>query len=103
MTLRPREHPEAHQELLAAAQWYDDQRLGLGHGLLEAVDTALGNILKWPLAAAPLSRPHRDPIVRSASVPDFPYRIIYFVTRDELVLIAYAHERRKPGYWKRRL
>lgn len=49
------------------------------------------------------SRPHRDPIVRSASVPDFPYRIIYFVTRDELVLIAYAHERRKPGYWKRRL
>ncbi len=33
----------------------------------------------------------------------FPYRIVYFTRGDEIVVVAYAHERRRPGYWKKRL
>lgn len=34
-----------------------------------------------------------------AVVRGFPYRILYALLPDALVILAYAHERRKPGYW----
>ncbi len=30
-------------------------------------------------------------------------RLIYLVTPDELVVIAIAHQKRKPGYWRDRV
>lgn len=33
----------------------------------------------------------------------FPYRVVYLVHEDELVIVAYAHDRREPGYWDRRM
>lgn len=33
----------------------------------------------------------------------FPYGIVYFVRDDEVLVVAYAHERRRPGYWRERL
>ncbi|MBI3461482.1 MAG: type II toxin-antitoxin system RelE/ParE family toxin [Planctomycetes bacterium] len=35
-------------------------------------------------------------------LPRFPYRIIYEVRSDEIVILAIAHNRRRPGYWSRR-
>lgn len=32
----------------------------------------------------------------------FPYSIIYHVTTDELIVVAVAHNRRRPGYWANR-
>jgi len=32
-----------------------------------------------------------------------PYGIIYFVQDNEVVVVAYAHERRHPGYGRKRL
>jgi toxin ParE1/3/4 len=32
----------------------------------------------------------------------FPYSIIYQVTKEELRIIAIAHNRRRPGYWAQR-
>jgi mRNA-degrading endonuclease RelE of RelBE toxin-antitoxin system len=40
---------------------------------------------------------HRCPLLR------FPYRIIYEVRENELVVLAVAHDRRRPGYWRRRV
>ena len=48
--------PEAGEELLAAATWYDDQRPGLGDEFLSAVDEVLERV-----AAAPLSYPRGTP------------------------------------------
>lgn len=33
----------------------------------------------------------------------FPYAIIYRVSAEEIVIVAYAHQRRRPGYWRSRL
>jgi len=33
----------------------------------------------------------------------FPYSVIYSPGVDQAVAIAVAHQRRKPGYWKKRL
>lgn len=32
----------------------------------------------------------------------FPYSIIYQILKDELLVIAIAHHRRKPAYWTNR-
>lgn len=42
-------------------------------------------------------------IIRSKSVHGYPYRVIYAVESDAILKLAYAHNRRKPGYWRDRL
>jgi hypothetical protein len=32
----------------------------------------------------------------------FPYAVVYDVLPDAVIIIAVAHQRRKPGYWIRR-
>ena len=41
--------------------------------------------------------------VRSLCVNDFPYSIIYSVEKDEIAVVAVAHQSRRPGYWIDRL
>lgn len=54
---------------------------------------------QWPL----LRGWDREPIVRPKSVAGFPYGVIYYATDSEIVIVAYAHEKRRPGYWKHRV
>lgn len=32
----------------------------------------------------------------------FPFSVVYQITAGELRILAVAHNRRRPGYWKRR-
>jgi hypothetical protein len=44
----------------------------------------------------------RSPQVYSRSVAGFPFDMIYLRIDDEISIVAYAHERRRPGYWAQR-
>lgn len=35
--------------------------------------------------------------------PASPYGVVYYATDSEIVIVAYAHEKRRPGYWKHRV
>jgi hypothetical protein len=41
--------------------------------------------------------------VRHVSLRRFRYRLVFFELADEVRVVAVAHTRRKPGYWKDRL
>lgn len=41
-------------------------------------------------------------MVRSRPIPGSPYRVVYFVSTDELTISAVAQDKRKPGYWRHR-
>ncbi|MBX3089269.1 type II toxin-antitoxin system RelE/ParE family toxin [Microbacterium istanbulense] len=98
-----REHPAAREEYLDALAWYDDQEAGLGNRLGDDLDNAVDFIREWP-DSGPLYRGRqRIPRLRRKGTDVFPYGIIYFVRDDEVIVVAYAHERRRPGYWRRRL
>lgn len=99
-----REHPAARAEYLDALVWYDDQWAGLGDRLADSLEAAVDFMREWP-EAAPLSHErHNLPVVRRKSVDDgFPYGVVYFVKGRELIVIAYAHDRRRPQYWRGRL
>jgi hypothetical protein len=60
------------------------------------------------ILVAPESRP-LDPAspsgrnVRRAKIGRFPWNMIYVVRSDGTFVLAFAHKRRRPGYWRRRL
>lgn len=33
----------------------------------------------------------------------FPYKIVYIIEGDQIQVVAIAHDRRRPGYWLKRL
>ncbi|MDR2381897.1 MAG: hypothetical protein LBE08_12150 [Bifidobacteriaceae bacterium] len=104
MTLLPwRAHPAARVELSDAAFWYDGQESGLGDRLVVQVAVAIDLVRAWP-DTSPLWRGRqRVPAVRRKSVKGFPYGIVYLVRDDEVIVIAYAHDKRRPDYWRNRL
>ena len=103
MTLRPLVHPEADAEFLDAVRFYQTRINGLGDEfdaeVARAVDDAVWNPDAWPK----IPGWDRLPVVRSRKVNVLPYRVIYFVRDDELVIVAFADQGRRPGYWKQRI
>ena len=94
--------PEASAELEEAALWYEAQRSGLGMGFLAAVDRAVEHLATWPDSGIPVPGVPAKLSVRQQPVSRFPYRIAYLVTSQELRILAVAHTRRRPGYWRPR-
>ncbi len=75
----------------------------MGQKLIDATRVARQAIAHMPHAWPPLLGFDHGPTVRRKSVEGFPYGIVYCVTATEIVILAYAHERRRPGYWESRL
>lgn len=84
-----------------AADWYEVRQNGLGNRLFSAVDVAVDSILRWPNAGRPVEESSARG-VREVPVAGFPYRIVYRSEAETMTILAIAHERRPPGYWKGR-
>jgi plasmid stabilization system protein ParE len=103
MTVEIRFVDEAVAELDEAARWYEEQREGLGLTLLAALDRAVESMRRWPRAGSPVEGVPDDLDVRRVPVLRFPYFIAYLITDDDvIVVLAVAHERRRPRYWSDR-
>ena len=103
MTFAWREHPEALDEYSAAAKWYETNRLGWGGVFMDAVDAAIESILDPSISWGFYRGRRHTPQIYSRSVAGFPFDIIYLRFDDEVYVVAYAHERRQPGYWEQRI
>ena len=89
---------EAEQELVEAVLWYESKEPGLGKRIRLEVGHVLGRIIEDPL----LWR-ERAGGYRRVNCPVFPYYLPYFIREQKIIVIALAHGRRKPGYWKSRI
>ena len=103
MTYRWREHEDAHAELREAVFFLEDVREGWGDRFADAVEAAIASILESPHSWGVHRGRRHDPPVRTRSVAGFRYDIKYIVVGDEVIIVAYAHERRRPGCWASRL
>jgi len=97
------ERREARDELMHQARYYESQRAGLGLDFLDAVDTALTGIEHFPDAWRAYPGWDREPVVRVQQVEGFPIGVVYLIDRGRIVVLAYTHHRRKPGYWLNRI
>ncbi len=97
--MRTRYNPLARDEVIKAANYFEDQAEGLGFRFITAIDQAVSEIADSPLAWPRTNNGTRKRIL----VSPFPYTIHYRIVRHELVIIAVAHQSREPEYWKGRL
>lgn len=92
-------HPAATEELQAAGEWYDEQSAGLSFELLGEVDDAIRLIVERPDAW------QRTDVVAGQSIrrfvmQRFPYSVVYYVADNVVRIVAMAHAKRMPGYWR---
>ena len=80
--------------MIAAAQFYERLRRGLGFRFIRAVEDISNQIGQSPDAGSPLGRNDRK-----RAVPGFPYNVVYRVEPQRVLVLAIMHQRRKPGYW----
>lgn len=99
MTRTVRNIRAAREEFAAAVQWYEEQRPGLGAEFYDAVVETTDRIETHPDIGTPASPDQRT---RRVLVQRFPYQVVYRLLPDEIVIIAIAHLKRRPGYWKKR-
>lgn len=90
--------PAAQAELDDAVAWYEEQAVGLGYEFLDELDQALRFIASFPEL-----HPLVDPKVRRCLVNRFPYGIFYGIDAGSIIVLAVAHLKRKPAYWKKRM
>lgn len=90
-------HPEALNDLIDAAHYYEVCAKGLGDGFLDSVERALQVIAGKPLLFSADELERRKYVLKK-----FPYLIIYKVKEDSIYILAAAHAKRKPGYWESR-
>jgi toxin ParE1/3/4 len=95
---------EARAEAIEAAIWYESKRTGAGERLLAAVDDALARLENDPLRFPVLETIEPNDLgLRRVLLSRFPYLVIYQILSEETRVIAVAHARRQPDYWKDRL
>jgi toxin ParE1/3/4 len=95
--------PEADAEFEAAAEEYETQSPGTGRRFVLAVRDLLGRLAGQPRLFGSVGPPVRGRDVREAPVNPFDYRLVYEVRAGEILILAVAHNRRLPNYWRGRL
>ncbi len=86
-------HEKAHDEYIAAYEWYEMKQKGLGGRFMACVEKRLNQITEHPEYFG-----KRQSQYREAKVENFPYMIVYEIfRRKELVHIAANyHGKRNP-------
>ena len=90
-------HPQAEEELIESARFYDQRVTGLGAEFLEAVDATIDQIV---------SDPQRFPIVehyiQRCRIKRFPYCVYFRYLSGGIRILIVKHHSRDPDYWKTR-
>jgi toxin ParE1/3/4 len=88
----------AEREFIRAADWHERKRPGLGDEFVYAVEEAVQRALEYPEHGSPYMFGTRRIVLDR-----FRYSVVYVVRSERVAIIAVAHHRRRPGYWRRRL
>ncbi len=89
--------PEAENDLKETYSWYEDKRPGLGDDFLLQVDAGLNFIARNPTIHSVEYRGTRKHLIKR-----FPYKIIYLVENEQIIVLAIIHGKRSPALIKER-
>src|SRR3990167_6060714 len=90
--------PEAEDDLKATFSWYEDKRIGLGYDFLLQVDAGINFINRNPEIHPIEYRGARKHLIKR-----FPYKIIYLVEEERIIVLAVLHGKRSPDLLKKRI
>ena len=88
----------AEQEMTEAARYYEEEAEGLGLDFLNDVQRTIDRFCDNPNLGQTI-----DKSLCRGLFSRFPFSLIYAVDVDGLLIVAIAHQRRRPDYWKQRV
>ena len=86
------------EEAEAAARWYAERSETAALAFAEEIDAAVSAIEYLPNAWPSYSHGTRRFLLRR-----YPFSVVYRVEPGRILIVAVAHEHRRPGYWRSRL
>jgi len=90
--------PEADEEFREAVRYYEKEAPGVGLRFVAEVRRGVTFIIENPYAAASVGSGIRRKVLNH-----FPYSLLYAVESELLVIVAVAHQKRRPRYWRGRV
>jgi len=90
--------PGARRDFDDSFDWYSERSVQAAVGFGNAIDAALAAVAANPERFAAVDDLHRECPVRR-----YPFRIVYRVAENRILVVAVAHAKRRPGYWRDRI
>jgi plasmid stabilization system protein ParE len=75
----------------------EDRAAGLGLAFLDEIEESVEQVLANPEACQ-----HEYGEIRCKRLRRFPYNLFYSLEADRIRVLAVAHQKRRPGYWRNR-
>ncbi len=88
----------AEEEMTEASAFYETASVGLGSDFLDDVQRVVDALREHPGLGRALGQG-----LRQLRLHRFPFSLIYSMETDAILIVAVAHQRRSPGYWKDRI
>jgi toxin ParE1/3/4 len=90
-------HPLAADEAEAAERWYRERNEIASSRFQRELDRAVDLISERPNTGSPYLVNTKRVLMRR-----FPFFVVYRVRGENVQIVAVAHARRRPGYWRTR-
>ena len=90
--------PDSLREIDDAFEWYFERSVQAAEAFVRETTSAFALI-----ASSPTVWPRYEAGTRRYVLRKFPYSIIYREKPDGIEVVAVAHHKRRPKYWRRRL
>ena len=89
---------EAIVEVQEAILWYNDISNTLSADIESRFYLSLDDIQKQPETYPKLKKNFRQ-----YNIGRFPYNVVYRLKGNLIIVLAFAHHKRKPNYWRKRI
>jgi plasmid stabilization system protein ParE len=89
--------PPAEEEMVEASHFYEAESSGLGDEFLDDVQRVIDSLREHPKLGQQVGRKFRLALLRR-----FPFSLFNSEEPDGILVVAVAHQRRRPGYWRGR-
>lgn len=90
-------HPAALREVEDAQTWYEARSVIAASAFLHELFLAIQRVRE-----APDRHALAEAGTRRLVLDRFPFTIYYRVVTDVVIVVAVAHQKRRPGYWSTR-
>ena len=88
----------AEEEMTEASVFYEAASPDLGVDFLDDVHRGIDIVRAHPAIGQEVGRGLRRMLLHR-----FPFSLIYAVEADAILIVAVAHQRRQPDYWRERI
>ena len=86
------------EEAQEAKAYYESEVDGLGKAFIAVIHSSIQEIKSYPCRSRLFHANYRRFLIER-----FPFGIIYRIEEDTIFVVAIAHLKRRPFYWKERM